>query len=92
MFSFHLSFLTSLITNPVGLQLSLRALPELRTLSSAGISKICYSMTNSLENMFRQTDVSKTVFFILRSLSCFQLFLAKAASHCSPTHKASNNT
>lgn len=52
-------FPTSLITNPVGLQLTLQAFPELRTLRSTGIYKIHHSMTNGLANAFQQMDVSK---------------------------------
>lgn len=77
MFSFHLSFLTSLITNPIGLRLSLQALLEFRSLCSAGISKIYHSMTNSLENVFWQMDVSKQHYSYSDNTHFFSVFLLK---------------
>lgn len=77
MFSFHLSFLTSLITNHIGLRLSLQALLEFRRLSSAGISQIYHSITNSLENVFWQIDVSKQHYSSSDHSHFFSVFLLK---------------
>lgn len=77
MFSFHLSFLTSLITNPLGLQHSPQALSGFRTLNTAGISKISHSMTKSLENVFWQMDVSKQCYSYSDHSLVFSFFLLR---------------
>lgn len=73
--AFTILFLTSLITNLIGLRLSLQVSPEFKILSSAGISKISHNMTISLATMFDKwmypdSIIHTQIIFLFSTFSC----------------------